>query len=109
MSGEQRLAEVIRAAVAEGLLPATATVPAHDERPWPVVLLTALGAWLAAIPLFVVFGLLFSELLRHGAGAYMLGALVLAGAVVALRNERLPLFVEQLVTPTLIVGAGLLG
>src|SRR4029078_12901387 len=26
-----------------------------------------------------------------------------------LRNERLPLFVEQLVTPTLIVGAGLVG
>jgi len=38
-----------------------------------------------------------------------LGATVVVGAIVVLRNARLPLFVEQLVTPTLIVGAGLLG
>jgi len=109
MSAEQRLADVVRAAIAEGVLPATATVPQHDDRPWPVVLLTAFGAWLAALPLFAVVGMMFGELLRHAVGAYVVGALVLAGAVVALRNERLPLFVEQLVTPTLIVGAGLVG
>ena len=110
MNTEQKLVEVKRAAIAEGVLPATATVPQqHEERPWPVVLLTAFGAWLAALPLFAVVGMMFGELLRHAVGAYVVGALVLAGAVVALRNERLPLFVEQLVTPTLIVGAGLLG
>ena len=110
MNTEQKLVEVKRAAIAEGVLPATATVPQqHEERPWPVVLLTALGAWLAALPLFAVVGMMFGELLRHSVGAYVVGALVLAGAVVALRSERLPLFAEQLVTPTLIVGAGLLG
>jgi len=109
MSAERELADVVRAAIAEGILPATATVPQHDDRPWPVVLLTAFGAWLAALPLFAVVGLMFGELLRHAVGAYLAGALVLAGAVVVLRNERLPLFVEQLVTPTLIVGAGLVG
>jgi uncharacterized membrane-anchored protein len=109
MSAEQRIAAVVRAAIAEGALPATATVPHDDERPWPVVVLTAFGAWLAALPLFAVVGILFGDLLRHAVGAYVVGALVLAGAVVALRNERLPLFVEQLVTPTLIVGAGLVG
>jgi len=109
MSAEQQLADVVRAAVGEGLLPATATVPQHEDRPWPVVLLTAFGAWLAALPLFAVVGMIFGELLRHAVGAYVVGALVLAGAVLVLRNERLPLFVEQLVIPTLIVGAGLVG
>jgi uncharacterized membrane-anchored protein len=110
MSAEQRLADVVRAAIAQGVLPATATVPRQQvERPWPVVMLTAFGAWLAALPLFAVIGMMFGELLHHAVGAYVVGMLVLAGAVVALRNEGLPLFVEQLVTPTLIVGAGLLG
>ena len=108
MSGDQRLDDVVRSAIAQGLLPADAAVPRHDERPWPVVLLTAFGAWLAALPLFAVVGLLFGGLLKSGVGAYALGAIVLAGAIVALRSARLPLFVEQRVTPALIVGAGLL-
>ena len=108
MSDARRLEGAVRSAIAQGVLPADATVPRHDERPWPVVLLTAFGAWLAAIPLFAVVGLLFSGLLKSGAGAYVLGAAVIGGAVVALRRARLPLFVEQMVTPTLIVGAGLL-
>jgi hypothetical protein len=69
MSAEQQLADVVRAAVGEGLLPATATVPQHEDRPWPVVLLTAFGAWLAALPLFAVVGMIFGELLRHAVGA----------------------------------------
>ena len=85
----------LRAAVDEGLLPATATLPSHDNRPWPVVLLTALGAWLAAIPLLGVVGLLLGDLLRSGAGPYAVGALVLAGAVTVLRSRGVPLFVEQ--------------
>ena len=54
-------------------------------------------------------GVLFGDLLRHGAAAYALGAIVLGAAIVALRRSRLPLFVEQLITPALIVGAALLG
>ena len=108
MSGERRLDDVVRAAIAQGVLPADAAVVRHDERPWPVVVLTAFGAWLAALPLFGVVGLLFSGLLTAGVGPYLLGAVVLGGAVVALRSVRLPLFVEQMVTPALIVGAALL-
>ena len=48
----------VRAAVAAGVLPAGAVAPAQDERPWPVVLLTALGAWLAALPLLGVLGVM---------------------------------------------------
>ena len=40
----------VQAAVAAGLLPAGTTVDESNERPWPVVLLTAVGAWFAAIP-----------------------------------------------------------
>ena len=50
-----RLDRALRAAVAEGLLPPGASRPAIDARPWPVVLLVALGAWLAAIPLIILF------------------------------------------------------
>lgn len=77
-------------------------------RPWPVVLLTALGAWLAAVPLIGVVGLLFGDMLREGAGLYILGVSTLAGAVVVLRSRQLPLFVEQLAVPALLVGAGAL-
>ena len=44
-----RLKSVVRAAREQGLLPADAMPPTVPSRPWPVVLLTALGAWLAAI------------------------------------------------------------
>ena len=45
---------VLHAAQARGLRPADAALPDQDARPWPVVLLTALGAWLAAVPLIAV-------------------------------------------------------
>ena len=108
MSGARRLDEAVRAAIAEGWLPATAAAGAQDERPWPVVLLTAFGARLAALPLFALVGLFLGDLLRSGAGAYLVGAVVLGAAIAGLRRSGLPLFVEQLIVPTLIVGAGLL-
>ncbi len=104
---DARLAAALRRAIAEGLLPATA--PAQDDRPWPVVLLTAFGAWLAAIPLIGLAGLLLADTMRHGPGQYIVGVLALAAAIYALRRTTLPLFVEQLITPLLIVGMALLG
>jgi uncharacterized membrane-anchored protein len=108
MSGA-RLDTAVRAAIAEGLLPVTTTVPAQDDRPWPVVLLTAFGAWLAAIPLIGLAGLLLYDTMRHGPGQYIVGLSALAAAIYALRRSTLPLFVEQLITPLLIVGMVLLG
>jgi uncharacterized membrane-anchored protein len=106
---DTRLDHALRAAIAEGLLPPGATVLAHDDRPWPVVLLTAFGAWLAAIPLIGLSGLLLYDTMRHGPGQYIVGVLALAAAIYALRRSTLPLFVEQLITPLLIVGMALLG
>lgn len=103
-AGELR--QVIEAASAAGLLPDTATAPDRDARPWPVVLLTALGAWLAAVPLLVVVGSLLGDFVVRGVGSYAVGALVLAGALVVLRSRPIPVFVEQLAVPALLVGGG---
>ncbi len=100
---------LLKAAVAEGLLPADAQAPAAEHRPWPVVLLTALGAWIAAIPLMGLVFALLGGLLDSGAGSYLVGVAVLAGALSLMRRPGLPLFVEQLALPALMVGAGLLG
>ncbi len=104
-----RVEATLRAAIADGLLPADAALPDDTGRPWPVVLLTALGAWLAAIPLLGVVGLLLGDLLERGVGPYLVGLLMLAGAVVVLRARGVPLFVEQLALPALLVGGGALG
>jgi uncharacterized membrane-anchored protein len=104
-----RLIHAMVRAKAAGLLPQEAEPPATSERPWPVVLLTALGAWLAAVPLLGVVGMLFGDLIHHGAGAHIVGVLVLGAAVVVLRAAALPLFVEQLAVPALLVGGGSLG
>jgi uncharacterized membrane-anchored protein len=90
-----------------GVRPASAAE--YEARPWPVVLLTALGAWLAAIPLLVVVGMLLGDILSRSIGPYVVGLLVLAAVVVVLRSRSVPLFVEQLAVPALLVGGGSLG
>lgn len=80
-----------------------------ENRPWPVVLLTGLGAWLAAVPLIIFVGMLFGDFVTRGAGPYVVGLLVLAGSLVVLHARQVPLFVEQLAVPGLIVGGGALG
>ena len=105
----QSLDAVLQAGIAEGLLPATARAPDDNERPWPVVLLTALGAWLATLPLLGMVGMLLGDLISRSAGPYFIGTLMLAGAVVVLRSRSVPLFVEQLAVPALLVGGGSLG
>lgn len=104
----QTLDAVIRAARAEGLLPPEATAPQIETRPWPVVVLTALGAWLAALPLFSVIGLLLGDLAARGLGTHLVGLLLLAGSVIVLRRPEVPIFVEQLAVPALLAGAGTL-
>ncbi len=108
---DSRVTEIdalIARARAEGLLPRHAVRPWGESRPWPVVLLTALGAWLAAIPLFGVVAMLLGPLLDNAVGPYVAGVLLLAGALVVLRSAQVPLFVEQLAVPGLLVGLGAL-
>ncbi len=103
------LEKVLQAARQQGLLPAHAQAPEDASRPWPVVLLTALGAWLAALPLLGVVGMLLGDLMSRSVGPYFVGALLIIGAVVVLRSRGVALFVEQLALPVLLVGAGALG
>ena len=80
-----------------------------ESRPWPVVLMTALGAWFAAVPLTIMIFLALGPVLRNGAGPYLIGVLLLAASVVVLRQRSLPLFVEQLAVPGLLAGGLCLG
>lgn len=103
------LQSTLQAAIQAGLLPAAATLPEPHARPWPLVLLTALGAWLAVLPLMGVVVGLMGDVLRAGAAPYGVGALLLVGAVVVMRSNNLAVFLEQLALPALLVGAGTLG
>ncbi|PIF26840.1 putative membrane-anchored protein [Acidovorax sp. 56] len=103
------LEKMLHSAQALGLLPANAQPPADPGRPWPVVLLTLLGAWLAALPVLAIFALFAGRWLLDGAGTYVVGTLALAGAVALLRAQGLALFLEQIAIPALFTGGWLLG
>jgi uncharacterized membrane-anchored protein len=108
----QGIDTVLRHAVDQGILPPDALQaprPATTERHWAVVLLTALGAWLAILPLLIMLALALSDWIERGAGAYAIGAVILVTAVAVLRSDALPVFLEQLALPALLTGAGLLG
>lgn len=94
--------DLLQAAAAQGLIEPGQTWPAG--RPWPVLLMTALGAWLAAIPLLGAAGALFGAVFERSVGLYGVGAAALALAVWLLKDRGQPLFVEQLGLPTLLAG-----
>ena len=62
------LEKMLHSARTLGLLPANAQPPADPGRPWPVVLLTLLGAWLAALPVLAIFALFAGRWVLDGAG-----------------------------------------
>ncbi len=101
-----RIDALVASAISAGLLPADAVPTAEQDRPWPVLIFTALGAWLAAIPLCIVPFLAFKGILVEGVGPFVLGGLLLAASVAVLRKKNLPLFLEQLLIPALLVGGG---
>ena len=103
------LATLIDDATRAGLLPSGTSRPVQDVRPWPLVLMTAFGAWLAAIPLVLALGAGLESIVRHGPGAYVVAAIVLVVAVLLIRMRGVALFVEQLAVPCLLVGGSLLG
>ncbi len=79
-------------------------------RPWPVVLLTALGAWLAVVPIMVVVMYFVGNPKTDGtAGLYFVGVMTLSAALVVLRSPTAPIFLDQLAIPSLMVGLGALG
>ena len=102
MSGQDWQAQ----ARAEGLVPDEADAP---ERPWPVVVLTALGAWLAVPPFLFLFAMLFGGDWDRGPMPYIEGIALIALSVVLLRGRATPLFLEQAAVPLLPTGLVCLG
>ncbi len=91
----------IAQARAEGLIPAESGPP---DRPWPVVVLTALGAWLAVPPFIAMFWMLFAQAWDKGPMPYVEGLGLMALALVLLRGRATPLFLEQAAVPLLLTG-----
>jgi uncharacterized membrane-anchored protein len=95
----------IEQARTEGLAP---TDPPEAPRPWPVVLLTALGAWLAAVPFLLMFFALFGSAIERGGVGYFFGISLIVLSVLMLRSRGIALFLEQAAVPLLITGLVLL-
>lgn len=95
--------KILDAAIAAELLPPRARTDVDAGHPWPILLLTALGAWLAAVPLIIAVAMLFGDLLSKSSGPYLIGIPLLIGTVIVLRERSRPLFVEQLAIPALLV------
>lgn len=100
MSADQLLAQ----ARSRGLLPAEASWPDTEQRPWPVLLLTAVGAWFVALPMLAFIGGLLGSLVQDSVALLFVGAALITMAMLLLRDRGLPLFVEQLAVPVLLVG-----
>ncbi len=95
---------LLEEAKSRGLLPAEASWPTAEQRPWPVLLLTAIGAWFVALPMLAFIGGLLGSLVENSIALLFIGAALITVAVVLLRDRGLPLFVEQLAVPVLLVG-----
>ena len=80
-----------------------------SARPWPVVLLTALGAWLSAVPFMAVVTYLVGNPQNGTTGLYFVGVMASGAALMVLRSPTAPIFLEQLAIPSLMVGLGALG
>ncbi|HEY0062584.1 MAG TPA: GDYXXLXY domain-containing protein [Telluria sp.] len=103
------LEQLVATAITQGLLPAGSELPSNNTRPWPVILLTALGAWLAAVPLIAIFFVAFNGVLYRGAGPFIVSIPLLIVTVALLRRRTLPLFAEQMLVPALVAGTVILG
>ncbi len=91
---------------------APAEIPAQraletNARPWPVVVLSGIGAMMAASPLLSALGILLGPMIAKGPATYVVGAVATAGAVYAIRSGR-SLFAEQLAVIGLAAGMMLL-
>ncbi|WAC73700.1 GDYXXLXY domain-containing protein [Roseateles sp. SL47] len=89
-------------AQAQGLIAGGAS--AVSPRPWPVVALTGLAAWIAVVPLVGALALLFGASWAQGPNDYFVGLLMTGLGVTLLRGQQRSLFLEQLGVPLLLTG-----
>jgi uncharacterized membrane-anchored protein len=81
-----------------------ASPQADGAQPWPVLLLTGVGSWLAAVLVALpLIALAVQSTLAQG----VMGVLLLALAAVLLRTRTTSVFVAQLFYPAFLAGTGL--
>jgi uncharacterized membrane-anchored protein/uncharacterized membrane protein len=89
---------------------AQSVTQSDNETPWPVILLTAVGALIAAIPLLLFFAflivMLFGEsYLSRGMMIYIVGGITFGGALILLRSFKYSRFFEIFALVFLFAGA----
>jgi uncharacterized membrane-anchored protein len=85
-----------------------ASAAAQADHPWPMVLLLGLGGWLAAIPLLSAVGILIGNAHDKPALLILVGAILIAVAVMMLRGLPGRLLIEQSAFPGLLAGGSIL-
>lgn len=90
-------------------LPEPYLPPMEQERPWHLVLLGALGAWLVSVPFAAAIVIML--VLGHSSAtaliAVLLGLGLLLGAALGSRWRTLPLLLEQMLLPAMLTGTAL--
>jgi len=101
----KQIDRILEDGVLAGMLARVEEAPTHAPRPWPLTLLSGIGAWFAAIP-FAVLLFLISLLggSEHASLLAVLGTICLCAATIVLR-ARPPLFIEQLALAGMVAGA----
>jgi Predicted membrane protein len=82
--------------------------PGEARTPWFVRALAAIGGWIGALFLLGFVGTAFSFLFKNGTGAFVVGALVCAGAIAILRAAPRNDFVRQFGFAVSLAGQALL-
>ncbi len=94
-------------AQAEGVLPSLPPLP--PARPWPVVVLSAVAAWITVLPLMAAFVALFGSSWWKGPSDWFVGLALTALGLVLLRGRGRAVFLEQMGLPLLLTGLVSLG
>lgn len=89
-------------AQAEGVLPSLPPLP--PARPWPVVALSGVAAWIVVVPLMAAFLSLFGAFWGQGPSDWILGIGLIALGLVLLRGTGRAIFLEQMGLPLLLTG-----
>lgn len=92
---------------AEGVLPSLPPLP--PARPWPVVALSAVAAWITVAPLMAAFLALFGSSWWKGPSDWFVGLAMTALGLVLLRGKGRAVFLEQMGLPLLLTGLVSLG
>jgi uncharacterized membrane-anchored protein len=98
---------ILAQGVVAGLLKPHETSPGHINRPWPLTVLTGIGAWFAAIPIAILIFLLAGT--EDSAALAIFSAAMICAATFTLRQRMESLFMEQLALAALVGSALALG